>query len=309
MKKKLANIVGICFMIISIIFLSKKILSYKISISYIRTHVGINMFLILLIIYSLFYLISSLSWCLYIHNFIEKKISVFEEIYIFQKSNLMKYIPGNIWQYVGRNEIALRNNVPHKKVVYATICDIATMAMTAFLWVVFLMHSEIIKLASKLLIRYTILGTVVIFSAIIVSIVGVYYFYHKNILKKKLILTFLKSFFIYTLFLIGSAFLFLLLFTYFKSKQELTFLQDIQFLGSYITSWLAGYVVPGAPGGVGIRESVMCILTKGIFEQKDILSTLIVFRIITTLGEMVSFLGSFLLLKINKIKDKNREGK
>jgi hypothetical protein len=31
-------------------------------------------------------------------------------------------------------------------------------------------------------------------------------------------------------------------------------------MGSYVIAWLAGFVTPGAPAGIGVREAVLVIL-------------------------------------------------
>ena len=58
----------------------------------------------------------------------------------------------------------------------------------------------------------------------------------------------------------------------------------------YILSWAAGFVIPGAPGGIGVREVVITYLTRNDPIQEAVLLAMVVHRISTVLGDLFGYL-------------------
>lgn len=65
---------------------------------------------------------------------------------------------------------------------------------------------------------------------------------------------------------------------------------------AYATSWLAGKMTPGAPGGIGVREAALVILLGGVVGEAEALMLGVALRIVTTLGDFF-LLGTALLFK------------
>jgi uncharacterized membrane protein YbhN (UPF0104 family) len=67
-------------------------------------------------------------------------------------------------------------------------------------------------------------------------------------------------------------------------------IMDISFI--FIVSWLAGFVTPGAPAGLGVRETVMLALLSQMMATPDAVATSLGFRIATTGTDLaIFFLG------------------
>ncbi|MGC9417626.1 MAG: hypothetical protein ACP5EN_01525 [Rhodovulum sp.] len=56
-----------------------------------------------------------------------------------------------------------------------------------------------------------------------------------------------------------------------------------------IIAWLAGYVTPGAPGGLGVREAVLIALLGMQSAPEAVLLAALIFRVVTTLGDLACF--------------------
>ena len=54
---------------------------------------------------------------------------------------------------------------------------------------------------------------------------------------------------------------------------------------AYLVSWVAGFVVPGAPGGIGIREGVLLALLGPVAGAQTTLALALLMRAVTTLGD------------------------
>ncbi len=66
--------------------------------------------------------------------------------------------------------------------------------------------------------------------------------------------------------------------------------------GAGVIAWLVGYLTPGAPGGIGTREATLIALLSFLNQEDTVLIATALFRLVTTLGDMLLFLGSWLKL-------------
>ncbi|MFC3685197.1 hypothetical protein [Hydrogenophaga luteola] len=91
----------------------------------------------------------------------------------------------------------------------------------------------------------------------------------------------------------GAVFLTVLMATY-KTPPEASLLLPAA-CGAYVLAWLAGLVTPGAPAGVGVRETVLLFLLKGLFAPSDLLVAVVLGRIVTASGDVLFYLSALTL--------------
>ena len=233
---------------------------------------------------------------------LEKQKGIFA--YVFLKSNILKYIPGNILQFVGRNEIAVRMKLRHANVVMASITEILINTVIA------LSISAITILPYTVNYFITHLLLMARFSAFfgVLLIAFLYFFTRKGNSIQEYVSQFINFFsspdakrnFLYAFLLYFiSFFVNTVIFTFLlKYNTNMVYTSNtLRFIiGAYILSWLAGYITPGAPGGIGVREIIMIsiLVGSGIVEEKDIVQTSVLFRLITIIGDLIAFLAIFL---------------
>ncbi len=70
---------------------------------------------------------------------------------------------------------------------------------------------------------------------------------------------------------------------------------SIKLTGIFMLAWVAGFVVPLAPGGIGIREAVLIALAGDIASPALILSFAAITRLMTLGGDVLLGLGCYLL--------------
>lgn len=92
----------------------------------------------------------------------------------------------------------------------------------------------------------------------------------------------------YLLFFFGMSFLAWTLYTLLLGYIQP---RDLPILAAaFLISWVMGFVVPGAPGGIGVREGSFAVL-GGVFLNTDLLVLVaLLMRLVTLLGEGVLFL-------------------
>lgn len=61
------------------------------------------------------------------------------------------------------------------------------------------------------------------------------------------------------------------------------------FIGAFASSWILGYIAPGAPAGLGIREAVLSAWLTGALAPADVVLVVVMLRMATTLGDLLNF--------------------
>ncbi|HYM85229.1 MAG TPA: lysylphosphatidylglycerol synthase domain-containing protein [Pseudoxanthomonas sp.] len=72
---------------------------------------------------------------------------------------------------------------------------------------------------------------------------------------------------------------------------------------AYAIAWTVGFVVPGAPAGVGVRESILLMLLSRQMPGADASLLVLAQRIATTLADILCFAaGAFIMARIRRSK-------
>lgn len=62
--------------------------------------------------------------------------------------------------------------------------------------------------------------------------------------------------------------------------------------GAYVLAWVAGFLTPGAPAGVGVREFVLYLLLAQLVGQPDLLAAVVLARMVSVCGDVLFYLGA-----------------
>jgi hypothetical protein len=55
-----------------------------------------------------------------------------------------------------------------------------------------------------------------------------------------------------------------------------------------VFAWMGGFITPGAPGGLGVREALLTMLLPDILPATVIIAGVVIFRVITLFGEILA---------------------
>jgi glycosyltransferase 2 family protein len=70
------------------------------------------------------------------------------------------------------------------------------------------------------------------------------------------------------------------------------------FIGAFASSWILGFVAPGAPAGLGVREAILSAWLTGVLPPTQAVLLIVTLRIATTVGDLANFAwGSITLLR------------
>jgi len=69
----------------------------------------------------------------------------------------------------------------------------------------------------------------------------------------------------------------------------------IQFAFLFAAAWVAGYLLPGAPGGLGVREAITVALLTPVVGPGAALGISVTMRVVTILGDGLAFVAAWLI--------------
>jgi hypothetical protein len=299
--KSILKICGNIIVIIALIFLVKKFMSFDIKLSDFTKPKIIWSFVISTLVQSALLFVSCIPWLSFTRAFSGKQIPYSKAMPVYTQSNILKYIPGNVFQYVGRNALAAEMNISHVDVASATIIDIFFYAGWTAVVSLIMLGGRIVKLVNKY--GQTIVITALIVIAVAAVILVFFYFKFKDkfkeyILKYRASLNKknAKSLTIGILYYLGhNIILAIMYFICLKLTlgNDASIEELVSLTGAYLFAWIIGFITIGAPGGIGVREGVMIFFTGGEFEEKILL-----FILVMRLGNIFADVIAFVIGKI-----------
>jgi len=271
---KLMPAIGFILVCISFVFIYFKIREHfdVLSQKKLITDASLTLLLIASVVYSFISHLLAFAWC----KLLQCEERLFSKqllISVFGKSQIAKYLPGNVFHFVGRQVLSRDYGFSHTALLRSTIWEIGLHALAAIL-------------TGLLLLIACAYGSVSFFLLIIyltLILIGL------PALNKIIENNRLQALGLYCMFHLLSS----LIFAVILNMQSVSALTPQIFLiamGAYIIAWLVGFITPGAPGGLGIREIVLFMLLSPWVDHSTILITLAFSRIITILGDIIFFM-------------------
>ena len=305
MNKKYVKIVGYLVTIICVGFLLFRLSKLDFDYTQLLEFRVLLMIFIVVLLYSIFLLLLPLVWRETIRIITGVSCSYFETAFVYLRSNMMKYIPGNVFQYIGRNEIAVRRSLNHAEVALSTMLEVAVLVVATSITALCLYFRGFISWIEQNMSRLTYL-LIAVMCVLILCLACIYIFRKKlsGFIKKIALLFRVKNFVRY-----GACIAFDMFMNVFTAILFLTVLMKIldfsasfdvyiQIMGAYLISWLAGFLTPGSPGGIGVREVAMSAIMAGQIGMDIIMPGIIIYRIVTTIGDFLAFAIAAVMLKM-----------
>lgn len=315
MKNKIIKGTGYIVSTLSLIFIGKSIMSMNFNIRYIKNPVSIIVIVILLSIgYAAVVYLSSYAWKMTLEFVYKGKIPFKNIINVYVKSNIGKYLPGNILHFVGRNILAGRLGFKQFDITFCSIVEIVMLifssCIVSLLFAVGSINTTVYFVLSKI-------NLCIIFGAFICSCLFIVVAYwllinksefikkYRHLFTKKFLKLLFKLFCIYSATLIISG-TFLMLILKMISDCTINIQMYMILISTYAISWVSGYIVPGSPGGIGVRESVLLLILAPIYSRDIALLASVLLRFTSISGDILGFILSY---KFNYKSDKENYSK
>lgn len=310
--KKAVNIAGNIIMLIALVFIVKRIINMDINFSEFGEPKVIAALVLSMIVQTILLVAGCFPWLVFAQSFSGKRIPFSAAMPVYTKSNIYKYLPGNVFQYVGRNKLAADMEISHVDVACATIFDIIFCVAATGIVSLILLGSKIGEMLSKYGKQILIVGIIAVAALAVIVIVIRLKFKDKF---KEYISRYAKAFepanrgklvqgilYYFLQNAVNAITYFIAIKLIFGSAADTS--DVIMLTGAFIFAWIVGFVTIGAPAGIGIRESVMLFVSGAQFEDRVLLFVLVI-RFASILADVAAFAIGSIYQKINTNKEKS----
>jgi len=274
-RKSTLNFLGIFFALIGMGFVVNRLLFYKNQLNWSDfSGISIAILIALMFVYGCANILLALAWRKILME-LGITISFSQTIQIYGKSQLAKYVPGNIFQFAGRQALGAAKNLPNKPLALSILWELGLLASSGGIF--FFLTLSLISS------NVPFVFCVILFVLVLCIILWIARHFFSIRIAYAAIL--------YVLFHFIAGCIFVVILLFFNSPMQFT--NYIAVEGAYVVAWLLGMITPGVPGGVGIREMVLFWFLQGTIAPGDLLMTIILSRIVTIGGDVLFFLSSF----------------
>jgi len=206
-------------------------------------------------------------------------------------TQIAKYLPGNVFQFVGRHIWLTRKGAAQSGLVVASALEVAVMILGAGLVVVIGTMLTSLPVVAVLAEFVSPPVVALAFAVVLVALIGALAVLRRNPGRFALPAAgvLIRALALAMLFFAGQGAVFFLL--------SRLVAPDVGAAVMVIAtaSWLLGYLTPGAPGGIGVREVVMLLLLRPMMPEADAVIAVSLFRLVTTLGDLICYLAGIAL--------------
>jgi hypothetical protein len=303
---KIFKYAGIAITIASFIFIINTILSYNIDYGAVLSLKCLSFMLIALAFPVIINVSNVFCWTSFLSFFSTKKCDYRMVFGIYTRANLSKYLPGNLGHFVSRQLFGASLGVTQIHLAIISMLEVLYSAGAAiFISLVFSWSYVSDIIWEKALLNKSIL-LIAVFCAC-TFIICFFSVMRKNHFLKKLSAT-LKNRLFRRLFLMSFIlslicfFLVCIMFFMFLSISDTHVDLNVFFLiiASNSASWLIGFITPGSPGGIGVREAALVLMLSPYLPKEIVLTTAVIQRIDMVFGEVIAyFIGVALRRKTN----------
>ncbi|NEP02436.1 MAG: UPF0104 family protein [Symploca sp. SIO2E9] len=230
---------------------------------------------------------SGWTWSL-IFGELDKPVPGSWGIRVYLITNIAKYLPGNIWHFYGRVREAQAIGIPFLITSQSVLMESLLMSAAALLIALLTTPQANLGIRAPILaliligVHPRVLNPLTQYLAILKGKVQKKSTADKGIaeVKRYPLLPLLGE--LGFVGLRGAGFLIAILALRPFAPTEIPLL-----LSAFSISWVLGLVIPGAPGGFGVFEATAITLLDGYFSDGIVLSAVALYRLISTLAEVI----------------------
>jgi len=198
-------------------------------------------------------------------------------IWAYAVSQLAKYVPGNVFQFAGRQALGLAAGLPGWPLAMSAVLEIALLALCGASYGLLLLPL-LTPIVSGTGAELAFAGAAI---ALTISIAW----------RKDAALAILY----YLAFLGVAGVLFAALLVIAGNEATVLRYGVPTVAAAYVVAWLAGLLTPGAPAGVGVREAALLLLLGDANDTSALLLAVLLARMVTVTGDLLFYASSYLI--------------
>jgi uncharacterized membrane protein YbhN (UPF0104 family) len=204
---------------------------------------------------------------------------------IYGKSQIAKYIPGNIAHIAGRHAMGKFAGIAHSHLVIAALYEIIGLVCAALI-ITLIGGSSVINQFTSL--SWSVAALPIILISYLISPRLLQLF--RPDMESVSPLMMLPPLIYYAFFFLASGTALVIVGIYtgsFTLKPD-----NLIILSAFAVAWAVGFLTPGAPSGIGIREAILVLLLSPFTGEGNSLIMAFLFRLVTIGGDIVFYFSS-----------------
>ncbi|MBB3396886.1 hypothetical protein [Rhizobium sp. BK060] len=231
------------------------------------------------------------AWYSLLSGFDRGELGLSGALAIFNRTQIYKYLPGNVFHMVGRYSMAKKEGVSHGALSVAQFGELALVCIAAVL-VAGVSSLDILTSAAQ---RYgfyrPIYAVAFILAMGLASLVAVKVA-PRRLFRGEVVRSSALALSLYLLFVLGNSLMAVAVALWIGAGDATV----VQIIAVASTAWLFGFIVPGAPGGLGAREAVTIAgLTALGVPVANATAIAISHRLVTLAGDSIAALSAFVV--------------
>ncbi|MEG3640119.1 hypothetical protein [Magnetococcus sp. PR-3] len=207
---------------------------------------------------------------------------------ILAKSQIAKYLPGNLFHFVGIYLLGKQVGIDAKTLGKALFYFTALTLISALCMTVPILP----KLAAMVPVLHNLDNLILWLTVILLFIVSLImarrYLPEMTYSLRPLSI----SLGLQLIFHLGAGWIFV-----WQLPGPHTPMETLFLIQAYLATWAVGYITPGSPGGIGIREGGLLLLLAPLYGEPATLYAALMMRGVTTVGDFLFFFSGVLIRK------------
>jgi glycosyltransferase 2 family protein len=244
--------------------------------------------LLLCCAHAVFPFVSAYTWKLTVEVASKQQMSWRDAVRIYVKTNIAKYLPGNVMQYIGRNVVGARYGWTQAHLAFGSILEIIfVIFIPAGILLMFKISGLWSLPDSYSLGGISTIAAIALLSSVIAASLWIYV--KDRSVAGRLSAAILKT----TAVATGSMLLYTAFFYVIAGYFFGVHLRTTDFVNIACSLTVAGYaslLTPGLPGGIGVKESLSVVLVSAYGYDKATLVVVLLFaRAFSVIGDVLAF--------------------
>lgn len=249
------------------------------------------------VLYSTVTLIGGYAWFLLLRA-VKEPVGLTQAVVIFSLSQFAKYLPGNVGHHVGRVVLAKSYGMNVQRVILTMVIEagwVIVSASVVALVSLLVTGQALLKFMPQIPSAWQVFGVAVAAAAIpLLGLWAIKKWIHGSSKKPSGIEevaipgigVLLSCSFLFILnFIVVGVTIDILAQSVFNMPQS----RFLPLTGLFAVAWISGFIVPGAPAGLGIREAILVTGLGPLYGNGVAVGISVALRVVTTLGDGLAF--------------------
>lgn len=294
--RNITRLLGVALVVIACLFVADRFVSTRV---WTLVEAGGEGFVVAVVLGAAAYALSAFllaaAWLVLLRSSGEAGAPVRPSMSIYARTQLAKYIPGNVFHFVGRHAMGRSHGFGHGAMLWAAFLEGGGLIVAAcflalpgaLLW---LEPGAELSAAALAVLGGLLLFAPYALSYVLPRLARVRGLAARTFSAGSVTARIVPAYLFYVAFFVISG---CIAWGLAASLGVLSVSALPLLVASIATAWIAGYVTPGAAAGIGVREAVLIAVLSGTLGEANAALVAVAFRIVTLGGDLLFFALSF----------------